>query len=81
MLSGGIFQVYALEGVGKGIVGGKLSTLPNPSVLFDRDFTGLDAAIEKFRGLVKEAEEQGFKRVTLIDELEFQAKLRAVARK
>ncbi len=73
----GIFQVYGLEGTGKGIVGGKLAVSDNdPAILFEGDFQGLDAAGKKFQQMVQEAQAQGFKPVTLMDELQFQAKLR-----
>jgi hypothetical protein len=73
----GTFQVYALEGTGKGIRDGKLAvSSEDPKVLFDGDFQGLDAAGEKFDQIIKEAQAQGFRLVTLIDELKFQAKLK-----
>jgi len=73
----GTFQVYALEGTGKGIRDGKLAVSDDdPNVFFDGDFQGLDAAGEKFDQIVNEAQKQGFRLVTLMDELEFQAKLR-----
>jgi hypothetical protein len=71
----GIFQVYALAGTGKGIVDAKLSVSPEPTVLFDGDFQGLDAAGEKFEQIVKEAQEQGFKSISLFDVMEFRSKL------
>jgi hypothetical protein len=80
MLIQGVFQVYALEGSGNGIVDGKFSVSPEPTVLFDGDFQGLDAAGKKFDQIVKEAQGQGFKSVSFIDELEFQSKLSESAR-
>jgi hypothetical protein len=77
MLNQGVFQVYALEGTGNGIVDGKFSASPNPKVLCDEDVEGLEAAGQEFGRIVKEAEQQGFKRASFIDELEFQAKLKA----
>ena len=76
MLTTGAFQVYALEGRGSGIVDHKLSVEPNPKVLFDADFNGLEAASKKSGDLVKEAEALGFRVITFIEEMEFQAKLR-----
>jgi len=75
----GTFQVYALEGTGRGIVDAKLSVLPQPTVLFDGDFQGLDAAGEKFEQITKEAQAQGFRSISLIDELEFQSKLKGTS--
>ena len=73
----GIFQVYGLEGTGRGIVDGRLAVSDSaPAVLFDGDFQCLDAAGEKFQQIVREAQEQGFRPVTLMDEMQFQAKLR-----
>jgi hypothetical protein len=72
----GIFQVYALEGTGEGIRDGKSAvSAHDPNTLFDGDFQGLDAAAKKFDEMVKEAQAQGFRSVTLLDELRFQAKL------
>jgi hypothetical protein len=72
----GTFQVYAIEGTGRGIVGAELSVLLEPTVLFDGDFQGLDAAGEKFERIVNEAQAQGFRSISLIDEQKFQSKLR-----
>src|SRR6185437_14952594 len=72
----GTFQVYGLEGTGGGIREGQLVGDENPRVLFDEDFQGLDAAGKKFDELVKDSEASGFRRVTLMDEMEFQAKLK-----
>lgn len=73
----GIFQVYGIEGTGKGIRNGKLAVSENdPTILFDKDFQGLDAAGKQFDQMMQDAQAQGFKPVTLVDELEFQAKLK-----
>jgi hypothetical protein len=77
----GTFQLYALEGTGKGISKGKFSTEPDPRVLFDGDFKSLEAAHTKFDEIVKQAEAEGFRAVTIIEELEFQANLRASSAK
>jgi hypothetical protein len=72
----GTFQVYALEGTGEGIRDGKLAvSADDPKILFDGDFQGLEAAAKKLGEIVKEAQAQGFRLVTLMDELKFQAKL------
>lgn len=55
MSTQGIFQVYGLEGTGNGIVDGKLSVSSNPTLLFDKEFEGLDAAGKKFAEIVNEA--------------------------
>ena len=76
----GIFQLYGLEGTGDGIRNGKLAiSESDPKILIDADFNGLDEAVRKFTQIVKEAQAQGFKEVTMMDELEFNAKLRGVA--
>jgi hypothetical protein len=73
----GTFQVYELEGTGKGIQDGKLSVSQDePRILVDEDFAGLDAAGKKFKEMAEDAQKRGFKAVTLMDELEFQAKAR-----
>jgi len=72
----GTFQVYGLEGTGEGIRDGKLATSESePTVLFDEDFQGLDGAGKKFDELLKQSRAEGFKPVTLLDEMAFQAKL------
>ena len=73
----GVFQVYGLEGTGNGIRDRKLAISDDPKILLDADFNGLDAAVEKFTQIVKEAEAQGFRQVTFMDELKFQAKLQS----
>jgi hypothetical protein len=72
----GIFQVYALENVAAGIKEGKFTTADNPKLLSDDDFEGFEAAAKKFDELARAAEAQGFRVVSMMDELEFQAKLR-----
>jgi hypothetical protein len=75
--TGGTFQVYGLEATSAGIRDGELVISDDaPTVLFDKDFQGLDAAGKKFDELIKESEGQGFKGCTLMDEMEFQAKLK-----
>ncbi len=72
----GTFQLYALEGTGKGIQNGKLTVSEDdPHVLIDHDFKGLDSAGKKFTQVVKDAIANGYKPITLMDEMEFQAKL------
>lgn len=73
----GAFQVYALQGESGGIKDGSLvASDKEPKLLFDKDFNGLDSAVRQFQQLVAEAERHGFRRVTIMDELEFQDKLR-----
>jgi len=73
----GTFQLFALEGTGTGIKDGKLAVAESePKVLCDQDFQGLEAAAKKFGEVVKEAEAQGFKTVSVIDQLEFEDRLR-----
>jgi hypothetical protein len=73
----GIFQVLALEGIGKGIEGGKFAgSRGDPQVLFDKDFRGLDEAGKKFGELVVAAERDGFMRITFMDIIDFEEKAR-----
>lgn len=73
----GTFQVYGLEGASAGIKDGNFmpSDAP-PTVLFDKDFIGLDSAVKQFRQLIAEANEQGFQQMTMLDILEYEDKLR-----
>jgi hypothetical protein len=73
----GTFQVYALEGIGKGIQDGKfVGTEDDPTLLMDEDFQGADAAGKRFHEILKGSVENGFKPVSLWDEMEFQANLK-----
>jgi hypothetical protein len=75
--SHGVFQVYCVEGVSKGIVEGDLS-IPLPySLLFDEDFPDFEAARTKFTQLIEQTQKEGFRGFTLMDELNFQSNLRA----
>jgi hypothetical protein len=74
----GTCQVYGLEGTGNGIQNGKLAISDDePSILFDQEFNGLEAAGRQFKDLVKQSEADGFVRMTFWDILEFEAKLQA----
>jgi hypothetical protein len=74
----GTFQVYALEGIGRGIENGRFAgSEDNPRVIFDEDFQGLDRAARKFKELVEGAQSNGFEPITFMDMLEFEDKLRA----
>jgi hypothetical protein len=73
----GLFQVYAIEGTGKGILEGKLAVSDQePTLLFDGDFQGLDAATKECNQLMQESLARGFKPVTSMDDREFRAKLK-----
>jgi hypothetical protein len=73
----GTFQVYGLAGTGSGIKDGKLATSDEePTVLFDEDFDGLEAATKKFSELVTRAKNEGFQELSMFELLEFEAKLR-----
>ena len=75
----GTFQVYALKGTGKGIQDGEFAGPENePQLFFDEDFQGLDAAGKKFSQIVKVSIADGFTPFTLMDELELQARLKAM---
>jgi hypothetical protein len=73
----GVFQVLALEGIGKGIQDGKFSgSKDDPKVLFDNDFRGLDEAGKKFDELVAAAEREAFKKISFMDIIDFEEKSR-----
>lgn len=73
----GVFQVLALEGIGRGIQDGKFAgSKDDPKVLFDRDLHGLDEAGKKFDELVLSAEQEGFKRISFLDIIDFEEKAR-----
>ena len=74
----GSFQVYALRGIGDGLVEGNLSVPKDTfELLFDQDFDGFDAATEKARALVEEYQRSGFSTHSFMDEQDFQAKAKA----
>jgi|ERR1043166_2588147 hypothetical protein len=73
MSSFGIFQVYCLQGTGQGLKDGILQVGP-PELLFDGDFQGLPDADKKFQELVKQAEREGFRELSTMEILEFEAK-------
>lgn len=73
----GIFQVLALEGIGRGIQDGKFAgSKDDPKVLFDKDFHGLDEAGKRFDNLVLAAEQEGFKKISFLDIIDFEEKAR-----
>ncbi len=73
----GTFQVFGLEGAGGGIKDGKFAASDTePTVLVDKDFDGLDSAVKQFNQLVTEAQQCGFKPITMMEILEFEDKLR-----
>jgi hypothetical protein len=73
----GIFQVLGLEGASGGIKDGKFAPSDTePTVLFDQDFNGLDSAAKQFDQLIAAAQQRGFKRITMMEILEFENKLR-----
>jgi hypothetical protein len=74
----GVFQVYALEGIGKGIENGKFAgTQGEPRLLLDREFENMDEAARQFKELMTEAELEGFQPMTIWDQIEFEDKARA----
>jgi hypothetical protein len=78
----GVFQVYALEGVGKGIQKGKFAgSEDDPSVLFDKDFVGLEAAAKQFNDLAEDAMKNGFTLMDFMDVLEFESKIQRLSAK
>jgi hypothetical protein len=72
----GTFQVYGLEAASGGIKDGRLTTSGEPSVVFDKDFDGLNAAVKQFEELTKAAEKVGLQRTSMMQILEFEDKLR-----
>jgi hypothetical protein len=72
----GIFQVFALEGTGAGIVDGELKTEDRTNVLLDKDFNGLDEAVKQLQAIAIHAETHGFKPISLIEQLEYEEKRR-----
>jgi hypothetical protein len=74
----GTFQVFGLEGASGGIKDGKFGPSDaEPTVLFDKDFSGLDSAIKQFEQLVTEARKQGFQPIAMMEMIEFEDKLRS----
>jgi hypothetical protein len=73
----GIFQVLALEGIGRGIQDGKFAgSRDDPKVLFDKDFRGLDEAGQHFHEFVIAAEREGFRKISFVDIIDFEEKAR-----
>lgn len=73
----GTFQVLGLEGASGGIKDGRFAPSDaEPTVLFDKDFDGLDAAVKQFEQLVVEAQRHGFKPITMMEMVEFEDRLR-----
>jgi hypothetical protein len=73
----GTFQVFGLEGASGGIKDGKfVPSDAEPTVLFDKDFDGLDSAVKQFNQLVAEAQQRGFTPITMMEMIEFEHKLR-----
>lgn len=73
----GTFQVYGLEGASAGIKDGHFAASDSePTVLFDQDFNGMDAAVKEFTKLVARAEEEGFSPVTMMEIMEFEDRAR-----
>jgi hypothetical protein len=73
----GTFQVYGLEGASAGVKDKRFATSDaEPTILFDKDFNGLESAVKEFDRLVVEAEKRGFQKITMLDILEFEDKLR-----
>jgi len=70
-------QVYALQNVGKGIAKGKFAgTEDEPTLLFDQDYDSLEEAGRKVQELTAQAEADGFRQMTLWDQIEFEDKAR-----
>jgi len=76
----GTFQVYAVEGTGRGMAESTMAGAQEPAVLFDSDFEGLAAAGKKFTELVADAKSRGYSVLSLFDELDFQTQLKEQSR-
>jgi hypothetical protein len=73
----GTFQVYGLEAASTGIKDKRLAASDEePAILFDKDFNGLDSAAKEFDRLVTDAQKGGFQKMTMMETLEFEDKLR-----
>ncbi|HTT18992.1 MAG TPA: hypothetical protein VMG82_08600 [Candidatus Sulfotelmatobacter sp.] len=68
----GVFQVLAFQGIGAGIVDGELKTEDNTNVLVDRDFNGLDAALNEVQKITAHAQSHGFKPLSLIGQFQYE---------
>jgi hypothetical protein len=78
----GAFQVYALKGIGDGLVEGNLSVPKDTfELLFDQDFEGFTAATDKAKALVEEYRQSGFSPHSFMDEQDFQSKVDAEKRR
>lgn len=69
----GVFQVYCLQGTGKGLKDGTLQVGP-PELLFDGDFASQTDADRKFKELVEQANQKGFRVPSGMEMIDFQAK-------
>jgi hypothetical protein len=68
-------QVYALEGIGKGIDKGKFAGTRGESTLyFDQDYQTLPEGYRQMKELEAKAQADGFKIMTLADIIEFEEK-------
>jgi hypothetical protein len=75
-------QVYELEGVGKGVTDGKFAgTEGEPTVRFDKDFDRLEEGAAQGKALVKQAEAEGFRQMTIWDQIEFEERARKALQK
>ena len=75
-------QVYELQGVSKGIANGKFTgTEDEPALLFDQEYTTLEEAAKQLRDLTSKAEQEGFRQMTLWDQIEFEEKARRTLEK
>ena len=73
----GTFQVLGLEGLSGGIKDGKFAQSDTElTILFDKDFNGLDEAAKQFDQLVSDSRKLGFQPSTMWDILEFEDKAR-----
>lgn len=74
----GKFQVYAIEGVGRGMEDGKFAGVTDkPTVIFDQDYQNAEDAGKTFKELSHDSEGKGFRAITLWDVIEIEANARS----
>ncbi|HTA22836.1 MAG TPA: hypothetical protein VK763_04835 [Terriglobales bacterium] len=72
-----IFQVLSLQGTSKGLKDSGLAIDDNEvEVLFDEDRHGLKSATDKASELIKQAEHEGFSRLSIFELAEYEEKVR-----
>lgn len=74
----GKFQVYAIEGVGRGMEDCKFAGVEDkPTIIFDQDYQNAKDAGKKFQELSLDTEGKGFRAITLWDVIEIESNARS----